>query len=128
VISGTYLKSPASDTFSGTRKEDAGIHSANVGYYTGTTSGQFIFSAFGILAADGTMFFYVVPPPNSPNPDANFGGFGFVDAANQLQVNLGSSGSVAGSLSASGDSRTISGNYVFPPVSGSFTLNRVAVP
>jgi hypothetical protein len=51
-----------------------------VGTYDGAASG----SAYAIIAADGSLFFYSVDNPLSPTADGDGGGFGVINAANAL--------------------------------------------
>ena len=84
-ISGTFVNSTGgSGSFRGDRKSDSGLHSKSAGYYVGTYDGAFAGSAYAILAADGSLFFYSIDDPTSPTADGDGGGFGIVDAANVL--------------------------------------------
>jgi hypothetical protein len=84
-ISGTFVNSTGgSGSFRGDRKSDSGFHSKSAGYYVGTYDGAFAGSAYAILAADGSLFFYSIDDPTSPTADGDGGGFGIVDAANVL--------------------------------------------
>jgi hypothetical protein len=84
-ISGTFVNSTGgSGSFRGDRKSDSGLHSKSAGYYVGTYDGAFAGSAYAILAADGSLFFYSIDDPISPTADGDGGGFGIVDAANVL--------------------------------------------
>jgi hypothetical protein len=73
-----------SGSFVGDRKSESGLHSKSAGYYVGTYDGVFAGSAYAILAADGSLFFYSIDDPTSPTADGDGGGFGIVDSANQL--------------------------------------------
>jgi hypothetical protein len=128
-VSGTFRNSEGgSGTFSGNRKADIGIHAANVGYYTGTYSGQFQGSAFAILAADGTIFFYTLDDPSAPTSDGDGGGFGSINAANNLSATTVPLGlTVSGTLNAR--TKTISGTYRSGGATlGTFTIGRTSTP
>lgn len=84
-ISGTFVNSTGgSGSFLGNRKSESGLHSKSAGYFVGTYEGASEGSAYAILAADGSLFFYSIDDPTSPTADGDGGGFGTVDAANKL--------------------------------------------
>jgi hypothetical protein len=85
AVSGTFSNSTGqSGAFSGNRKPDSGIHAKSAGYYVGTYDGAASGSAYAIIAADGSLFFYSVDNPLSPTADGDGGGFGVINAANAL--------------------------------------------
>jgi hypothetical protein len=110
-VMGSFTNSTGgSGEFSGDRKQDAGIHQSQAGYYTGTYDGQTSGTAYAILAADGTLFFYTVDDPANPTPDGDGGGFGTINAANTLSATTVPNGlSVSGTLNPA--TKEITGIY-----------------
>lgn len=112
--SGTFVSSTGeSGSFAGTKRPAAGIQQANVGHYRGTYSGALNGDADAVLAADGTLFFYV------SDFTGDGGGFGTVDASNQLDAVTvegtkiqGSLDPVAGSIEGTfGDGDEVLGSF-----------------
>ncbi|MGA2869114.1 MAG: choice-of-anchor tandem repeat GloVer-containing protein [Verrucomicrobiota bacterium] len=109
-VSGNFVDNliGSTGTFNGTRKPDTGIQQANAGYYSGTFSGIVSGNAYAVLAADGTGYFYT-----SVTPTNNSGGFGTIDASNNVQATTVPEGvNVAGVLDPT--------NHI---ISGTFNLD-----
>lgn len=128
-VNGTFVNSTGgTGGFSGNRKSDTGTHANNAGYYSGTYSGQFQGSAFAILAADGSIFFYTIDNPNFPTSDGDGGGFGTINVANSFSgttVPLGLT--VSGNLDTT--TKTLSGTYRSGGTTlGTFSLTRSLTP
>lgn len=128
-VNGTFVNSTGgTGGFSGNRKSDTGTHANNAGYYTGTYSGQFQGSAFAVLAADGSIFFYTIDNPTSPTAEGDGGGFGTINAANSFSgttVPLGLT--VSGTLNT--PTKVISGSYRMGSTTlGTFSLTRSSTP
>lgn len=128
-VSGTFINSiGGSGSFSGNRKSNTGTHAANAGYYTGTYSGFYQGSAFAILAADGSIFFYTIDNPNSPTADGDGGGFGTINAGNSFSGTTVPNGlTVSGTLNTT--TKVLSGLYRSGSTTlGNFTLTRTSTP
>lgn len=128
-VNGTFVNSSGgTGGFRGNRKSDTGTHANNAGYYTGTYSGQFQGSAFAILAADGSIFFYTIDNPTSPTADGDGGGFGTINAANSFSGTTVPVGlTVSGTLNTT--TKVLSGAYRSGSTTlGSFTLARTSTP
>jgi len=123
AVSGNFTNSTGqTGTYSGNRKSDTGTLAANAGYYAGTYSGLYQGSAFAVVAADGSVFFYTIDNPASPTADGDGGGYGTISAANSFSgttVPLGLT--VLGTLNPT--TKVISGTYR----SGSTTLGNFSV-
>ena len=115
-------------SFTGARKADDGVHAGNAGYYGGTCDGFFEGSAFAILAADGSLFFYTIDNPAFPTSDGDGGGFGTLSAANGVTGTTVPNGlSVSGSLDPS--TKVLTGSYGAGGTTlGTFRLTRQVVP
>jgi hypothetical protein len=75
------------------------------------------------LAADGTIFFFVVDDPEFPNYDGSGGGSGTINMSNNISLIIPPNNiSVSGSLNTTNN--TLSGTYNGGGVSGSFALTR----
>lgn len=116
-VSGSFRASDGlSGNFSATRKPDTGIHQASAGYYVGTYSGVYSGSAYLLLAADGTAFFY------TSSPLADGGGFGTISSGNTVSATTVPDGfRITGTLNRT--TRRITGNYSL----GSTTLGSYSV-
>lgn len=128
-ISGTFVNSTGgSGSFRGDRKSESGLHSKSAGYYVGTYDGVFAGSAYAILAADGSLFFYSIDDPTSPTADGDGGGFGAIDAANVL-----SGATVPNGLKLTGTLNTatsvLTGSYGLGDITlGTFRVARTLTP
>jgi hypothetical protein len=128
-ISGTFVNSTGgSGSFRGDRKSDSGLHSKSAGYYVGTYDGAFAGSAYAILAADGSLFFYSIDDPTSPTADGDGGGFGIVDASNVLFGATVPNGlKLTGTLNAA--TSVLTGSYGMGDITlGTFRVARTATP
>jgi hypothetical protein len=124
-ISGTFVNSTGgSGSFVGDRKSESGLHSKSAGYYVGTYDGVFAGSAYAILAADGSLFFYSIDDPTSPTADGDGGGFGIVDSANQLSGTTVPNGlKLTGTLNAA--TAVLTGSYGMGDITlGTFRVAR----
>jgi len=98
-VSGNYTN-PLSQTgsFMGVRKNDTGIHAADVGYYAGvfTNITEDTFgSAHALVAADGSIIFYWI------DSSGEGGASGTFDAGNTISTTMASGLSVFGALNTS---------------------------
>lgn len=115
-------------SYSGNRKGDSGIHATDVGYYAGTYGGLFEGSAFAIVAADGSVFFYTIDNPSAPTSDGDGGGKGTINAANSFAATTVPNGlTVSGTLNPG--THTITGTYSSggSPL-GTFSVTRTLTP
>lgn len=129
AVSGTFTNSTGqTGSYSGNRKSDTGTHAANAGFYSGTYSGLYQGSAFAVVAADGSVFFYTIDNPASPTADGDGGGYGTINAANSFSgttVPLGLT--VLGTLNPT--TKVISGTYRSGGTTlGNFTITRSLTP
>ena len=77
AVSGNFTNSTGqTGSYSGNRQPDTGIHASDVGYYAGTYNGFRTGSAYAIVAADGSIFFFTT------DASGDGGGFGTINAAN----------------------------------------------
>ena len=128
-ISGTFVNSTGgSGSFIGNRKSESGLHSKSAGYYVGTYEGVFAGSAYAILAADGSLFFYSIDDPTSPTADGDGGGFGTIDAANVLSGTTVPNGlKLTGTLNAA--TSVLTGSYGMGDITlGTFRVARTGTP
>jgi uncharacterized repeat protein (TIGR03803 family) len=124
-VSGNYLDYTNGDigAFSGSRKPDTGIQQTNAGFYSGTFGGAASGTAYAVLAADGTGFFYTQETPTN-----TAGGFGTVDAGNNvLATTVPNDVSIAGTLNPT--NHVISGSYSLDGTPlGTFSITRTTGP
>ncbi|HEX5398505.1 MAG TPA: immunoglobulin domain-containing protein [Verrucomicrobiae bacterium] len=123
AVSGNFTNSVGqTGTFSGSRKPDTGIHSADVGYYSGSYSGVYSGSAYIILAADGTAFFFTT------GSSGDGGGYGTINSANSFSATTVPDGlTVTGTLNQT--THIISGSYKSGGTTlGSFSVARTLTP
>ncbi len=128
-VTGTFVNSDGiSGSLEGSRKADSGIQAGNAGYYAGTYDGLFQGSAFAVLAADGSLFFYTIDDPASPTADGDGGGFASVNAANALSGTTVPNGlTVTGSLNPA--TAVLTGTYGLGGAAfGTFRLTRTVTP
>jgi hypothetical protein len=128
-VTGTFVNSDGlPGSFEGSRKADSGIQAGNAGYYAGTYDGLFQGSAFAVLAADGSLFFYTIDDPASPTADGDGGGFASVNAANALSGTTVPNGlTVTGNLNPA--TAVLSGSYGLGGAAfGTFRLTRTVTP
>lgn len=121
-ITGTFQPSSGSSgSFSGSRKSATGGLSASAGFYEGTYTGASQGSSYAILAADGSVFFYVIDNPASPSADGDGGGTGTVSpSTNVLSAVVIPSGIIInGALQASPSPPRLTGTYSLVPTPGS---------
>ena len=122
-LSGTFTNSTGqTGTFSGNRKADSGIHSADVGYYEGTFGGVVTGNAYGVVAADGTMFFFTT------GTSGESGGYATLNATNGFSATtVPDNTDVSGSLNPA--THVLSGTYSSGGIiGGTFSVTRTLTP
>jgi hypothetical protein len=132
LVSGTFTTNAVSGNFtnslgqpgsySGNRMADTGTHAADVGYYSGTYSGALTGSAYAIIAADGTTFFF------TSGSTGEGGGYGTNNAANSFSATTVPDGiAVTGTLNQA--THVLSGSYSLSGTTlGPFSLTRTLTP
>jgi hypothetical protein len=123
AVSGNFTNSVGqTGTFSGNRKSDTGIHAADVGYYSGSYNGYKTGSAYMIVAADGTAFFFTT------DSSGDGGGYGTVSAGNSFSATtVPDSLTVTGTLSQA--THVLSGSYFSGTTKlGNFSVSRTLTP
>jgi hypothetical protein len=110
--------------FSGRRAADHGNREPDAGFYAGSYSGIVTGEEYGIVAADGTFFFYAT----GAFPEGVNAGFGKINDFNTVRATLATPDDfIEGQLNS--ETHTITGmfghtDYFF----GSITLRRVSDP
>jgi hypothetical protein len=123
AVSGNFTNSVGqTGTFSGSRKSDTGIHSGDVGYYSGSYNGYKTGSAYLIVAADGTAFFFTT------DSSGDGGGYGTINAGNGFSATTVPDGlTVTGTLNQA--THVISGSYKSGGTTlGNFSVSRTLTP
>lgn len=120
-VSGVFADSEGNTgTFAGGKKPSTGIQQAAAGYYAGTFDGVVTGAARAIIAADGSVFFF------TSVPGGESGGFGTLNAANQLAGRTVEGVNIAGSLNPT--TLTASGSYSLSfqgtALTGTFIMRR----
>jgi hypothetical protein len=63
-------------------------YSGSAGLFAGTSMGEYEGSAFAIMAADGTLYFYMVDDTPSPATGEVSGGFGAISTPDRFWADL----------------------------------------
>jgi hypothetical protein len=131
-VSGTFTSTNGfAVAFSGASKAVTGIHQANAGFYVGTFQGLLSGTVHQILAADGTVFTFLVATGFGSG-----GSYGAISAANILAATTAftlPTTSTPGILGINGTlnpaTHQLSGNYSFSGITlGDFSLTRALTP
>jgi hypothetical protein len=126
LVTGNFTNSTGQlGSYIGNRKADTGIHAGDVGYYAGTYSGDLSGTAYAVVAADGSVFFYTT------GATGDGGGFGTINAANNFSATtVPDSIGISGTLNQSNHvlSGSYSGSYMGFAISGAFSLTRTMTP
>lgn len=132
TVNGTLASTNGvTSTLSGARKADTGIHQTSAGFYSGNFGGLLSGNAHMILAADGTVFTYLLSQTLGGG-----GAFGKIDAANTLAATTEFTlpgTTIPGILGINGTlnpaTHQFGGSYSFGGFTlGTFSLVRVSAP